>query len=154
LIQLVSKQQELLVWAKKKKLPINFFEYHGYQETDSALTTTLWGYRYKTITKYDDSGFHAKSGLETNQYLRANNVETIFIAGINASGRFKGTAIGALQEGYQIISSGDIMADFYRNPPRYSQTEWFIDDPRFKGFGNLEDLLQMEQVKNISGNYR
>jgi nicotinamidase-related amidase len=144
LIQLVSKQQELLTWAKKKKFPIIFFEYSGYQETDSALTNTLWGYRFKTITKFDDNGFHGPIGQEANQFLRANKVDTIVIAGINASGCVKRTAIGALQEGYQIISSGDIVADFYRNPPRYPQTEWFIDDPRFKGFGNLEELLTME----------
>jgi maleamate amidohydrolase len=142
LIQLVSHQQQLLTWAKQKKLPVLFFEYDGYQETDSALTNTLWGYKFKTITKYDDNGFHGKSGYEADQFLHSQNVDTLVIAGINASGCVKRTVVGAIQYGYKVISSSDIVADFYQNPPHYPQSEWFIDDPSFQGYTSLEVMLR------------
>jgi nicotinamidase-related amidase len=66
LIKLVKKLQELLTWAKNKKVPAIFFKYKGYQETDSALTSTLRGYKFKTIIKNEDNGFDGQSGYENN----------------------------------------------------------------------------------------
>jgi maleamate amidohydrolase len=141
LIKLVKKQQELLTWAKTKKMPILFFEYDGYQETDYALTSTLWGYKFKTVAKNEDNGFEGQSGYEANQYLRDRKVDKLIIAGINASGCVKRTAIGALEEGYQLISSGDLVADMYNSPPIYPQLDWFIEDKNFKGYKTLDQLL-------------
>jgi nicotinamidase-related amidase len=139
-IQLILKQQELLLWARSKKLPVLFFEYHGFQETDFALTGTLWGYKFKTITKYDDNGFQGRSRREAIQFLQAHEVDTLIIAGINASGCGKRTAQGALELGFDVLSAGDVVADLYQNPPHYPQAEWFIDDLHFKGFKTFSEI--------------
>jgi nicotinamidase-related amidase len=148
LIQLVQKQKELLTWVKNKKLPVIFFEYDGYQETDSALTNTLWGYKFKTITKYDDNGFSGQSGYEANEYLQSKEIDTLIVAGINASGCVKRTVVGALNDGYKIISSSDIVADLYQNPPTYPQSDWFIPDSNFKGYESLEAMLDDLEVSD------
>lgn len=140
LINLVNKQKELLYWAKKEKLPVVFFEYYGHQETDFALKTALWGYEFSIITKYDDNGFSGKSLALANELFDSLNVDTLIIGGINASGCVKRTSLGALKQGYKVISSADIVADMYQYPPVHPQGNWFIDHENFQGESDLASL--------------
>ena len=135
---LVLRQQQLLTWAKKEKLPVVFFEYDGYQETDYALTSTLWGKPFKTITKFDDNAFTGPSKDEANEYFDSLDIDTLIIAGINASGCVKRTTIGALAEGYKVITAADLQADLYQYPPIYPQDNWFFEHDLLETFDQLD----------------
>ena len=105
----IPNMLRVLEYAGDHKIPLIVLEYKGHEPTikelrqkiDSLPTTVIY------ITKLDDSGFY-NTGLEARlKNLRINN---LVLMGINATGCVMRTAESALNHGFRIFTSLDLIA--------------------------------------------
>ena len=140
---LVSHQQKLLNWAVKEDVPVLVFEFQGYQETDSRLMKILKNHPHKVVTKRHDNGFTrgSQSAQAADDQLQKWDTDLIIIAGINGAACVKGTAVGAINFGYDVTTSSDIVGNINQNPPLYPNSSWFFRNNRFDVFSTLEEII-------------
>lgn len=124
----VSKEEEnreipcqlsVLDYCKDNNIPVFVLEYWRYGETTRVLREKVDSLPVKTyITKQYDDGFF-KTDLETR--LKEQGIESLLLMGVNASGCVRRTAESAVELGFKILASKDLMAD-----PEWHVTDEFI----------------------------
>lgn len=146
---LVSNQIALLAHAVDEKLPVVILEYRGYDVTDTRLTNVLKGYgKVKTFQKTNDSGF---AHPELQAQLKAWNVDTLIIAGVNGCCCVRSTVTDGLKQGYKVVTSPEVIGDLNMNPPRFPNGTWYPSNKNFKAYLKLEDLIDYVSPSNNSG---
>ena len=132
----ISYQDDVLDFCDKNNIPVYVLEYAGQGNTTSTLRTKYQqlGSTRKLIKSHDD-GFH-----ETNlaEQLRHSGIERVLLMGINASACVRATAEGALEHSFEIMTSGQLIAD----PPSWGYGQnvtWFRENGRY--YDNYTELL-------------
>jgi nicotinamidase-related amidase len=119
--RLIDAHLLLLDACKRQDIPLVILEYAG-----SGSTISLLEERARTVprlhrfTKDADDGFFG-SGL--GKFLEELEIQTLVMAGINASFCVKSTARSALNRGYTVKTADVLIAD----PPRYTSLRKSVD---------------------------
>ena len=138
---LIAKQMELLTWAVAEKVPVLVFEYDGFQATEPRLTDILKGQLSKTITKFNDDGFTTPSEKPAVAFLKKHGVRTIIMSGINGNACVLGTTTGAIDVGFDVVSSSDIVGNLNQYPPIYPNNTWYFKNAKFEIRKNLDEII-------------
>lgn len=142
---LLSRHVELLNWAKLRKAPVVVFEYRGKGKTDSVIMNAIKGMDAKVITKTMDDGFSEMSSAsrdEAHRFLQTRKIKTLIVTGINGGSCVMETIQGAGLLGYFVKTSPDLVGDLWSNPPLYPDSSWVYNDPKFKVYQNIKELLK------------
>jgi len=138
---LIDHQVVLLDWAVKNEIPVLIFEYDTFGETDPRLIAAVQGHAFAQITKYDDNGFGYESNEAAVSQLKEWHVDSLIVAGINGEYCVKSTVFGAMQEGFDVMTSSDIVGNINENPPIYPNATWFFKGKKFVVFENLNSII-------------
>jgi hypothetical protein len=106
--RIIESQKELLLLAKKEKIPVLVFEYYANGKTDDQIRVSLKGCFFKTFVKQYDSAFSIK---KLNPWLRKRGIKNLILAGIFADACVLKTAVNALNKGYKIVTCDDLIAN-------------------------------------------
>lgn len=106
--RMITNQIEVLECAQQNNLPIILLEYRNHDATNKQLRKILSNSNYKKIVKSEDDGFLYTS---LDSIVKEKGASELVFMGINASACVKRTAKGALNAGYSIVTSPDIIAD-------------------------------------------
>jgi isochorismate hydrolase len=133
---IVLSQRDMISHCKKYGVPFFNIEY-------KSCGKTIFGVRkfakeienYKTIVKKEDDAF---CNTKLDFYLKKFNVNSVFLMGVNMSACVLRTARSALNNGYRIAISSDVVADERNNYfmqegslSFYKQNGIFTDDLSF-----------------------
>lgn len=138
---LVDKQIELLKWAVAENVPVLFFEYDGFGDTDTRLTSLVAGGNFMRVTKVNDDGFTAPSLKPAVKFLRRNKIKTLIMAGINGAYCVHDTTTGAISSGFDVVTASDIVGNLNQNPPIYPNNTWFFKNNKLEILKNLDAIL-------------
>ena len=106
--RIVPNQISVLRFCKEKNIPVIILDYFGHDETIKKLANEVKDFEnVKIIIKNRDNGF---TDTELNFHLKSLGAKKLFLMGINADCCVKKTAKGAIQNGYEIITSNDVIA--------------------------------------------
>lgn len=140
--RLVYNQSRLLKWSVQNKVPVIVLEYEKYGVTDPRLVKLLTGHTYKIIEKNQDGGFHGKSREEMLRTLASWKVDSLIIAGINGPYCVKATITGALESGFDVMTTSWVIGNINHNPPTFPNGSWYFKNNKFTVFPTLESIIQ------------
>ncbi len=106
----IPYQIEVIQAAQRNNVPIFVLEFEGAGSTITELMDVVDDKGYELITKSHTDGFRETS---MDSMLRAHNVGSVILGGVYASACVYATANGALGHGYEVITSPDIIADWF-----------------------------------------
>lgn len=153
LSELVAHNVWLLEWAVKEHVPVLIFEFNDKGPADARLMKVLKAHPYKTIIKYTNNGFlHESTHLNSRTILQNWGFNRLLVAGINSPYCIRETVQGALEEGFSVVTSADIVGDFSYPPYIYPDNSWFPDDKNFSALPGLEYIIDMPKTKVILKN--
>jgi nicotinamidase-related amidase len=138
---LVQNQIRLLRWSVANDIPVLVFEYDGYGKTDPRLMKILAGHTYKVIQKNFDGGFFGISREEALSTLQSWDVDSLIVAGINGPYCVKSTIKGALDNGYDVMTTAWVIGEINQNPPTFPNGSWYFKDSKFTVFPTLESII-------------
>lgn len=134
----VPYQIEVIHAAQRNDIPVFVLEYRNHGQTIRTLMDAVAYSDYQVITKSDDNGF-----MHTNldELLKERGVHNLILTGINASACVLRTGYGALENGYGIITSPDIIANVKWDWDFEESESWY----RFHGtwIEDHDDLVRM-----------
>ena len=135
---LIRNQCKVIDFCAKRKIPLIFLEYKDRGNTVTILQKSLENIScVKTITKDSNGGF---TDTDLDETLKNHNVKSVVLMGINASGCVQDTAIGALNRGYEIVTSKDIIASStMRDSNLNTSRKWYSKNGLF--FEGIDELL-------------
>lgn len=139
---LVFNQQRLLKWSVQNNIPVLVFEYVGFGKTDPKLMKILTNHKYKVIQKNTDGGFYSISKDETLATLKKWNVDALIVAGINGPYCVKSTIEGALENGYDVMTTAWVIGNINYNPPTFPNGSWYFKNAKFTVFPTLESIIR------------
>lgn len=123
---IIRNQLALIGFCADHDIPVAVLEYHGDKETIKPLLKKLSAVRRSiVIAKSGDNGFTATN---LGKQLREWEVDTVLLAGVNASCCVQETAQGALEAGYRILTAKDLMADSHADHCILEAYEWFREN--------------------------
>lgn len=138
---LVAKDKELLEWAVENDVPVLVLEYQGFKNTDPKLMSVIENYTHAVIEKNRDGGFDGQSEDAVINQLKEWGVDTLIVAGINGCCCVKQTALGAIRNGLDVMTSSDIVGNINQNPPLYPNQSWFFKNNKFVVYDDLDQLI-------------
>ena len=139
---LVLNQQKLLKWAKGNLIPVLVLQYDGFDVTDPNLMSIITKGRYRVIQKDNDGGFYGESHNEVLRTLKNWNVDTLIVAGINGPYCVKSTIEGALENGFNIMTTHYVIGNLNQNPPIYPNGVWSFKNAKLTIFPTLESIIR------------
>jgi len=105
----IPYQLEVLEHCRQNGVPVIVLEYEKHGPTTKALKDKVESLKVKDyIVKSQNDGF-VDTCLE--EKLKGYGAETVLLMGVNASACVISTAEGALNAGFKIMASKDLMAD-------------------------------------------
>lgn len=132
-------QLEILEAAKEKNVPIFVLEYVEWGPTNAKIRLVVEGYaRTQFLTKKRDDGFN---NTDLERRLKGEGVQQALLIGVNASACVRATAQGALKEGFQILTSPQLMANTSGITP-HSDLAWYRENS-FIYAENYQDILEV-----------
>lgn len=140
--KLVSNQIRLLKWSVQNHVPVLIFEYVGFGKTDSKLMQVIKNHPHKVIQKDSDGGFESISLAEALATLNQWNVDALIVAGINGPYCVKSTIVGALENGYDVMTTSWVIGNINFNPPTFPNGAWYFKNAKFTVFPTLESIIQ------------
>ncbi|MFA5887470.1 MAG: isochorismatase family cysteine hydrolase [Candidatus Nanoarchaeia archaeon] len=124
----IPYQIEVLNAAKRNNIPIFVIEYEGMGSTIDELMNVISTSDYEIVTKPGNNGFR-RTNLD--ELLKEKGIHSLTLMGVFASACVYATAGGALQSGYEILTSTEVIAD---SDSTYSTTnhnnqsaEWYAE---------------------------
>ncbi len=107
--KIISHQVKVLDYCREHDVPVFVLEFYGCGETIHPLSDHVSRLRRKEciIKRYND-GFY---DTLLSARLQAEEIKTLLLMGINASYCVKRTAAGAINNGFSIMTSGQLIAD-------------------------------------------
>lgn len=165
--ELIQTQLRLLQWAKRHAVPVLVFEYEDFGSTTSALKRAvedLGPGRYYFMAKSKDGGFdNWRLPFTTpRSILKRWGAKNLIVTGINGPYCVQQTVRGALEKGFNVMTSPDLIGNFSPYRPDYPDCHWDHDlDPSpswlqlFNGqrnklinFSNHFSILSCERLLN------
>lgn len=126
---MISAQKYLVAICRYYKIPLVFLEYTECGKTITNLTSPAkYVPKTKSIKKNHDNGFE---DTDLESYLIDYHTKTVILAGVDASLCVKDTARGALDAGFEIATSEELIADpakFYESPSVWYQKNGVYED--------------------------
>jgi len=105
----IPYQLDVLDYCKTNNIPVFVLEYSGCGETTNVLKEKVDSLPIKEyVAKTYDNGF-IETSLEYK--LKERSIEAVILMGVNASACVRLTAEGALNAGFKIMTSKDLIAD-------------------------------------------
>lgn len=102
----IPYQIEVIQAAQRNNVPVFVLEFEGAGSTITELMDVVDDNGYELIIKSHADGFRETS---LDSMLRAHNVDSVILAGVYADACVQATANGALERGYSIITSPEII---------------------------------------------
>ena len=140
--KLVHNQSRLLAWSVQNKIPVMILEYQGFGITDPNLMQILQSHQYRIIEKDQDGGFYGKSREDVLLTLSNWKVDSLIVAGINGPYCVKSTIMGALESGFDVMTTSWVIGDINRNPPTFPNGAWYFKNSKFTVFPTLNSIIQ------------
>jgi nicotinamidase-related amidase len=108
-IRLINTQNNLINLCAIRDYPITILEYEGEGKTIIELINSIRLVpRYSFLKKLHDNAFLDNPDLQAK--LKFWNLETLCLTGINAECCILDTAVGAIEQGYNLLTSRDLLA--------------------------------------------
>lgn len=139
--RLVYKQSQLLAWAVQNRIPVLVLEYESYGKTDYNLMKYVQLGQYRVIEKNHDGGFYGKSRDEVLKTLSDWKVDSLIVAGINGPYCVKSTIVGALEAGFDVMTTSWVIGNINHNPPTFPNGAWYFKNNKFVVFPTLESII-------------
>lgn len=124
--RIVKNQLEVIKLCKQKRIPLVVIEYNGYGEVIKDLERELSGELIYHINKDQNDAFY---NPRLNKLLSGMEIKTVFLMGINAGACVLDTAEGALENGYQVVTSFSVLSDI-DDDYLFSSLFWFEENAR------------------------
>lgn len=138
----IPYQIEVLNAAKRNSIPIFVIEYAGMGSTIPELMDVISNSDYEIITKPYNNGF-----LQTNldDLLKEKGIDSLVLMGVFASACVYETAEGALEKGYEILTSTDVIADHEWVFRHTESAEWYAEHGTlFEDHGQIVNYLDRQ----------
>lgn len=136
----IPYQIEVLNAAKRNNIPIFVIEYAGMGSTITELMDVISDSDYTIVTKPTNNGFR---NTNLDELLTERGIHSLTLMGVFASACVYATANGALQNGYEIITSTEVIADsdsaYLRTSPNNQSAEWYAEHGTL--FENHEQIV-------------
>jgi nicotinamidase-related amidase len=139
---LVNKQVDLLRWAVRNDVPVLVFEYENFGITDPKLMKILTKHRFHVLEKNRDSGFEGKSRDQAIKKLIEWEVDALIVAGINGPYCVKETIMGALNSGFDVMTTSWIVGNLNNFPATFPNGSWYFKNHKFTVFPTLESMIE------------
>lgn len=149
----IPYQIEVLDYCKANDIPVFVLEYEREGSTIPVLKDKIDSLNKKSyIIKSHSNGFE---GTDLEKQLKFENAENLLLMGINASACVLETAEGALERGYNLMTSKDLIADSFGEcyDPESDVLEsryWYKKNSIYRD--NYKDLLQIISEGTIEEN--
>jgi len=140
--KLVYNQSRLLKWSVQNKIPVLILEYERFGVTDPRLMKIVAGSSFKVIEKNQDGGFYGKSRNEVLKTLAGWKVDSLIVAGINGPYCVKDTIMGALESGFDVMTTSWVIGNINHNPPTFPNGSWYFKNSKFTVFPTLDSIIQ------------
>lgn len=141
-LKLIPSQVSILRFCVSNRIPIVIFEYVGYGNTAPEIKEAVKGkpgaHVYCLNKKYDDAFYKT----ELNKILVAHNTKNILIMGVNAGFCVYETTKSALENGYSVTTSKDLIAGYRSkiNKSPCSNVLWYKKNTIF--FDNHKIIIE------------
>ncbi|MEK6899693.1 MAG: isochorismatase family protein [Nanoarchaeota archaeon] len=139
--QMINYQSKVLDYCVEQDLPVFVLEFLGCGKTIRSLSRKMSPLkRIKKITKRNDDGFK-KTSLAAD--LSVEGIRTVMLMGVYASYCIRDTAIGAIDNGFDITTSRMLIADPFSLEHEFKESiKWY------KEYGQYND----NYAKLLKGN--
>ncbi|MEK6863768.1 MAG: cysteine hydrolase [Nanoarchaeota archaeon] len=141
----IPYQIEVLNAAQRNNVPIFVVEYAGMGPTVDELTGAISASDYNLVVKTENNAFNNTS---LDALLKERGIHSLILMGVFASACVHATAEGALQNGYEIITSTDVIADFHSRlwgAHHTESAEWYAKyGTLFENHGQIVDYLDRQ----------
>ncbi len=127
--RIIPNQLEILKYCNQFSIPIVVLELNvqSYGKTNEILLNEAKkNHHFRLIGKEYDNGFFK---TELDYHLKALGIKKLFIMGINANYCVKETARGAIDNGYKIMTSNEVISG-QSGHSRYNSIDWFKSNGR------------------------
>ena len=111
-LSIIPSQISVLRFSKENNIPVIIFNYEKYGETTEALNEEIKKMGTKNLYFFIKKRNDAFSVLGFDSILKEKGVTKLFIMGINAGFCIYSTAKTAIEKGYKIITSADVIAGY------------------------------------------
>lgn len=142
-IDIVSNQMLVLEFCITKLIPVVVFEYLDQGRTIRNITRLLKnknnGSIYFLEKIYDDAFLNPV----TDKILKAYDIDTILLMGVNASYCVYETAKTALAKGYCVATSADLIAGYNSKRPECRGPSWYKKNTIF--FDNHNMIIEAKK---------
>jgi len=118
----IPNQIEVIRAAQRNDIPVFVLQYLGCGPTIEPLMDVISGSEYHLVIKAADDGFPYTN---LDELLKEGGVGTLVLAGINASFCVLSTARGAVERGYDIVTSPEIIGDSPQYADRNESAGWY-----------------------------
>lgn len=148
--KLVSAQKLILRQCALRKIPLILIEYKGSGETIKELSDPISKVRNKArILKSTDNAFPGDGhDCALNNTLKAIRARTLLVMGVNLSACVLDTAQSAIQLGYRVQTSRDIIAN--TNYPEWSSDwSWYEESGVLRDHKNLSIVSRPRQQARL-----
>jgi hypothetical protein len=146
----IPNQIEVLKYAQRNKIPIFVLEYgNSGGGTIQELNDVLSKSNYELIIKNENNGFE---GTSLNSKLEEYGIKEVILMGVNSCSCVKDTAIGALDNGYGIVTSPDVIAES-EGVEKFFKTgeciDWYTENGMV--LENYSDLIEYLEKNDTRG---
>ncbi len=151
----VPNMLRVLEHAGENKIPVVVLEYEGNGSTIGALKAKVDALPTSKayVSKSYDNGF---ANTDLRYRLRCMGTTEVVLMGINASACVKATATGALNKGFGILTSLDLIADsYYCGNLDHRSGDWYRKHGRVaQDHHDLLGFIDKKRERRKQGNSR
>jgi len=104
----IQNQIEVITYAQEHNIPIFLLEFEGLGKTNGKLKDALSKSPYETIVKLENNGF---INTTLDIMLQQKAIKELILMGAYASACVLSTANGAIENGYKIATSKEVILD-------------------------------------------
>jgi nicotinamidase-related amidase len=125
---LIPNQIKIIDMCKENNIPLIYFEYYNQGETISVLKEKIKELPKELVRryiKYDDSAF---SNINFVCWLELQPVKNLLLMGVNACACVYKTAQSAIEKGYNVFTSENLIAGYCWRKRCSHKKEWYIQN--------------------------
>lgn len=149
---IISKQLQVITFCERRNIPLIVLEMIGEGRTVDSLWDAITRVpQVFQVFKEENDGF---TNGELLKILDSTRASRLLLMGINADYCVKATAKSALTNGYQIVTSADLVSGQHSGEYRHSKSNsalWYWWHGSF--YLNVESMLRKEGFRNKTTAY-
>lgn len=136
--RMIKRQTEIIKYAQSNNIPIYSLEggvmwtddedckvYESFGQTTESLQNVLDKGNYDLVIKGSPSGF---GGTELDSFLKERGISDLVLMGVYASDCILATGKDAIQRGYKIITSPEIIEDNKHRKMQNESMDWYKEN--------------------------